>query len=287
MDGKSKSMLTPKGSLTFRSSAAALVVAITTGPAAARAEPQLRLNAKPGGVIAKGTLGDGKVNVDFPEPTDIKDITRAVSLWTERPTVLDDSVRGKVVIHAPERVSMAKAQERYRAALDELGLAEVEHHGVTQILPAALANDAHLETQREAIEPPGLAEPAAPVMLDFTEPTAIADVARTVARWSGRRIVVDDDALGRRKVRLWTGGRTLPQAQAYQVYLTALDQLGLTEIDRGNAVHIIARVPLTAPPKDLQSEGKPIRLLQTLRSEREREVETSDTPTGERKGQEQ
>ena len=45
------------------------------------------------------------VNMDFPELTDIKDIIKAVALWTGKNVILDRNVTGKIQIISPKKVT--------------------------------------------------------------------------------------------------------------------------------------------------------------------------------------
>ena len=55
--------------------------------------------------------GQELVNIDFPELTEIKDIVKAVALWTGKNVILDRQVAGKVQIIAPRRVTKEEAYQ--------------------------------------------------------------------------------------------------------------------------------------------------------------------------------
>ncbi len=74
----------------------------------------------------KGALnvpeGRELVSVDFPEPTDIQNVIKAVSLWTGKNVMLDRNVTGKIQIISPKKVTKEVAYEAFLSALSMLGL---------------------------------------------------------------------------------------------------------------------------------------------------------------------
>jgi type II secretory pathway component GspD/PulD (secretin) len=200
------------------------------------AEPKLELKAT-GAELKK--IGDGdpdnRVNVDFPEPTDIKDIARAVALWTGRPTIMDRNVNGKTQIIAPEKVTVEKAHQKYLVALESLGLKEIETDGVFQIVPARYADGEHA-ARRQALKAPDFDGSDTLMTFDYPAPTEIKDIIAAVAGWSGRRVVLDRQVNG--KVQI-ISPRQVTKKKAYRIYLAALDQLGLAEVDRGGVSQIM------------------------------------------------
>jgi type II secretory pathway component GspD/PulD (secretin) len=227
--------------------------------AAPAATPKLRLEmsrSEGSALRAKGERDD-RVSMNFPEPTDIRDIIRFVSLWTGRTTILDRTVGGKVQILAPDLLPRDEALARFATALDQLGLASVEHHGIVQILPKAAVTDA-AEQRREALAVPELPLTKDLVRLDYPEPTDIRAVVHDVARWSRRTYVLDRNVNG--KIQIFSP-RPQSKAQAYRVFLTALDQLGLAEADRGDATQIVplrnfaSRRPLRLDLPPVEPEG--------------------------------
>jgi hypothetical protein len=186
-------------------------------------------------MVSQTEAHDGLVSVDFPEPTDIKDIARAVALWTGKPMVLYREVHGKTQIHAPERVTKDVAYSTFLAALDEMGLVANEQHGVVQILPKKRDTPEHQEAMAEQ-KLPRLPPTENLVKLDVPEPTDIKDVVAGVAKWSGRRFVTNRDVHG--KVQI-INPKMQDKEQAYRVFLTALDSLGLTEVEKDGTVQIV------------------------------------------------
>lgn len=90
--------------------------------------------------------GQELVNIDFPEPTDIKDIIRAVSLWTGKNVILGRDVSGKVQMISPRKVTKVEAYQAFLSALDLLGLTTVETGKVIKIIPVRSAVKSNLKT---------------------------------------------------------------------------------------------------------------------------------------------
>ncbi len=90
--------------------------------------------------------GQELVNIDFPEPTDIKDIIRAVSLWTGKNVILGRDVSGKVQMISPQKVTKVEAYQAFLSALNLLGLTTVETGKVIKIIPIRSAVKSNLKT---------------------------------------------------------------------------------------------------------------------------------------------
>lgn len=90
--------------------------------------------------------GQELVAIDFPEPTDIKDIIRAVSLWTGKNVILGRDVSGNVQMISPKKVTKEEAYQAFLSALNLLGLTTVETGKVIKILPVRTAVKGNLET---------------------------------------------------------------------------------------------------------------------------------------------
>lgn len=95
---------------------------------------------------SKVPAGQELVNMDFPELTDIKDIIKAVSLWTGKNVILDRNVTGKVQIISPEKVTKEEAYQAFLSALNILGLTTVETGKIIKILPVRTAVKGNLRT---------------------------------------------------------------------------------------------------------------------------------------------
>ena len=57
--------------------------------------------------------GQDLVNINFPELTDIKDIIKAVALWTNKNVLLDRNVAGKIQIISPRKVTKEEAYQAF------------------------------------------------------------------------------------------------------------------------------------------------------------------------------
>lgn len=90
--------------------------------------------------------GQDLVNIDFPEPTEIKDIIKAVALWTGKNVILDRNVNGKVQIISPRKVTKEEAYQAFLSALNLLGLTTVETGKVIKIMPVRTAVKGNLKT---------------------------------------------------------------------------------------------------------------------------------------------
>ena len=90
--------------------------------------------------------GQELVNIDFPEQTEIKDIIKAVALWTGKNVILDRNVNGKVQIISPRKVTKEEAYQAFLSALNLLGLTTVETGKVIKIMPVRTAVKGNLKT---------------------------------------------------------------------------------------------------------------------------------------------
>lgn len=90
--------------------------------------------------------GQELVNMDFPEPTEIKDIIRAVALWTGKNVILDRQVSGKIQIISPKRVTKEEAYQAFLSALNVLQMTTVETGKIIKIMPIRTAIKGNLRT---------------------------------------------------------------------------------------------------------------------------------------------
>ena len=90
--------------------------------------------------------GRDLVNMDFPEPTDIKDIIKAVAFWTGKNVILDRNVNGKVQIISPRKVTKEEAYQAFLSALNVLDLTTVETGQVIKIMRSREAMRGNLQT---------------------------------------------------------------------------------------------------------------------------------------------
>ncbi len=104
------------------------------------------IKIQPGKGAAAVPAGQELVNIDFPEPTEIKDIIKAVALWTGKNVILDRNVNGKVQIISPRKVTKEEAYQAFLSALNILGLTTVETGKVIKIMPVRTAVKGNLKT---------------------------------------------------------------------------------------------------------------------------------------------
>lgn len=90
--------------------------------------------------------GQELVNMDFPEPTEIKDIIRAVALWTGKNVILDRNVSGKIQIISPKKVTKEEAYQAFLSALNVLQFTTVETGKIIKIMPVRSAIKSNLRT---------------------------------------------------------------------------------------------------------------------------------------------
>ena len=90
--------------------------------------------------------GQELVNIDFPELTDIKDIIKAVALWTGKNVILDRNVTGKVQIISPRKVTKEEAYQAFLSALNMLNLTTVSTGKVIKIMKHRSAVRDNLKT---------------------------------------------------------------------------------------------------------------------------------------------
>ena len=90
--------------------------------------------------------GKELINMDFPEPTEIKDIIRAVSLWTGKNIILDRNVSGTVQIISPKKVTKEEAYETFLSALNALDYTVVQTGSVMKVMKKRAALRSNLAT---------------------------------------------------------------------------------------------------------------------------------------------
>ena len=109
-----------------------------------------KASAKPTATDKKGAsavpAGQELVNMDFPEKTEIRDIIRAVALWTGKNVMLDNNVSGKIQIISPRRVTKEEAYQAFLSALNVLRLTTVETGKILKIVPISTAVRGNLRT---------------------------------------------------------------------------------------------------------------------------------------------
>jgi general secretion pathway protein D len=126
--------------------------AASSGPAPMAEAPSRGPKVSPKGPASdkKGATaipaGQELVNMDFPEKTEIRDIVRAVALWTGKNVILDNNVSGKIQIISPRRVTKEEAYQAFLSALNVLRLTTVETGKILKIVPISTAVRGNLRT---------------------------------------------------------------------------------------------------------------------------------------------
>ncbi len=92
----------------------------------------------PGGAD-KVPEGQELVSIDFPEPTEIKDIIRAVALWTGKNVIIGKNVSGKIQMISPRKVTKEEAYQAFLSALNVAGYTTVETGKVIKIVATTTA----------------------------------------------------------------------------------------------------------------------------------------------------
>lgn len=91
--------------------------------------------------------GEELVSIDFPEPTNIQDIVKAVSQWSGKNFIWTRKVTGtKVAIISPKMVTKEEAYQAFLSALHVAGFTTVETGKITKIIPLNVAPRSNLKT---------------------------------------------------------------------------------------------------------------------------------------------
>ncbi len=113
-------------------------------PSGSKPNPEIPSEGKPGADTVPP--GQELVNIDFPEPTEIKDIVKAVSMWTGKNVILGRDVAGKVQMLSPRKVTKEEAYQMFLSALNMLNFTTVETGKVIKIMPVRSAVKGNLKT---------------------------------------------------------------------------------------------------------------------------------------------
>lgn len=188
------------------------VVRVVRSQDAERAKKELASGVN--NAICKGT---SKINTDFPEPTDIKDITRAYSLWLGQPLVIDRTVNGKVQIHHDKKVLKQDGCKIWIAALNQIGLEILERDGVAVILPMRMKNRWQWPgTSSNSLS--GLAD------FDFTEFSSVQAVVTKYNAITGSNITIADQTDGKVSI---VGAEKIEKSKVPFLFTVAINKIGL------------------------------------------------------------
>jgi general secretion pathway protein D len=90
--------------------------------------------------------GKETVSIDFPEPTELKDIIKAVGLWSGKNFILNKNISAKISIISPQLVTKEEAWQAFLTALNVSGFTTVESGKFTKIVPTNVAQSANIKT---------------------------------------------------------------------------------------------------------------------------------------------
>ena len=100
------------------------------------ANGELKIELKSSGQVSV-PIGGGseveRINCDFPELTDLRDIAKAYSLWFGKEYLVDEAVQLKVRLISPGLVTKPEALRRFQKMLVQNGLKTTEADGVLYI----------------------------------------------------------------------------------------------------------------------------------------------------------
>lgn len=109
---------------------------IYVSPTAVFAGDELKLEIKASRQVSVPIGGGPKVervNCDFPELTDLRDIAKAYSLWFGKEYLVDETVQLKVRLISPGLVTKPEALRRFQNMLAQNGLQTNEADGFVHI----------------------------------------------------------------------------------------------------------------------------------------------------------
>ncbi|MBC7530026.1 MAG: type II secretion system secretin GspD [Oligoflexus sp.] len=109
------------------------------GAKGATAAPGAKTGPEGPGGAEKVPEGQELVSIDFPEPTEIKDIIRAVALWTGKNVIIGKNVSGKIQMISPRKVTKEEAYQAFLSALNVAGYTTVETGKVIKIVATTTA----------------------------------------------------------------------------------------------------------------------------------------------------
>jgi general secretion pathway protein D len=90
--------------------------------------------------------GKESVSIDFPEPTELKDIIKAVGLWSGKNFILNKNISAKITIISPQLVTKEEAWQAFLSALNIAGFTTVESGKFTKIVPTNVAPGSNIKT---------------------------------------------------------------------------------------------------------------------------------------------
>jgi len=131
--------------------------------------------------------GQELVSIDFPEPTPIKDIIKAVSQWTGKNFILGQGVSSgaKVAIISPQQVTKEEAYQAFLSALNVAGYTTVDTGKAIKIVPTRQATASNIKTFYGASWAPMTDEIITQIIpLSYIDAQTVSNQLRTILRES-------------------------------------------------------------------------------------------------------
>ncbi|NBW82981.1 hypothetical protein EBR21_14615, partial [bacterium] len=153
----------------------------SSGKAKAPSAPKAAIPAK------KVPRGQELVSIDFPEPTPIKDIIKAVSQWTGKNFILGQGVSSgaKVAIISPQQVTKEEAYQAFLSALNVAGYTTVDTGKAIKIVPTRQATASNIKTFYGASWAPMTDEIITQIIpLSYIDAQTVSNQLRTILRES-------------------------------------------------------------------------------------------------------
>ncbi len=164
------------------------------------------------------SMSTNTVNTDFPEPTDVKDIIKAMALWSGTSTIVPDSVQGKVRIVREQQVSLQRACQFWLAALAQVGFKAVYKDGLMVIL-AESANSRWQWPKKE------VGESKESLDFDFGDQTDVAKIVERYSQLTGEKLKL---AAGVKRQAAVIMPRKVLAGELSRVFRSTLRSTGLT-----------------------------------------------------------
>jgi general secretion pathway protein D len=129
--------------------------------------------------------GKETVSIDFPEPTELKDIIKAVGLWSGKNFILNKNISAKISIISPQLVTKEEAWQAFLSALNIAGFTTVETGKFTKIVPTNIAPGANIKTFYSKSWAPPTDETITQIIpLEYVQANEIANNLKTTLKMS-------------------------------------------------------------------------------------------------------
>ncbi len=144
-------------------------------------------SSKPSVPAKRVPRGQELVSIDFPEPTPIKDIIKAVSQWTGKNFIIGQGVSSgaKVAIISPQQVTKEEAYQAFLSALNVAGYTTVDTGKAIKIVPTRQATASNIKTFYGSSWAPMTDEIITQIIpLGYIDAQTVANQLRTILRES-------------------------------------------------------------------------------------------------------